>query len=357
MRRTLGCLLLFLLLSAPAFAESPPSAPQGGGPVAVKAMLSNGSAPTGMPVTITATAGGSTTTYRLITGREGNLLLQLGDGNYQLGAALDDMATPGVDYAASASLAVPSERNITLIFYPSGSVAASVLEKDSVVPGADMHVSCSSDWFDYPMMNSGARAGEAGDYLFRALPAGTCIISASTQTAAGSRQVKVEPGQLQSATVELSPKAMAVPDIMVAFAAIIVIAALAYALVSRMRPAHKEAGKQQKAARAPQDAKPSSRAAKQEARAPQSAYAPSGMDAAGEKARAVLSTLSEREAEIVRFLMASGGKAKRSTMQHKLLIPKTSLLRNLRALERKNIVKLIPFGRNLVAELQRSLFE
>jgi len=355
MRFALPCILLFFLLSAPAFAESPPPAPQGQGPVAVKALLANGSAPLGMPATIIATSAGSTTTYRLITGREGALLLQLGDGNYLLGATLDDMATPGVDFASSAELSVPAQRNLTLIFYPSGSVAISVLEGGKAVPGAEMHVSCSSDWFDYSLMNAGARAGEAGNHLFRALPAGACIISASTQAAAGSRQVEVEPGQLLNATVELSPKAMAVPDIMAAVAAIVVIAALAYALVSRMKPEQKEnAAAEKKESKRQANSKAASRV--QQVAKP-AAYAPSGFDAKSGKADAVLSTLSEREADIVRFLMSSGGKSKRSTMQHKLLIPKTSLIRNLRSLERKNIVALTPFGRNLVAELERGLFE
>jgi uncharacterized membrane protein len=74
------------------------------------------------------------------------------------------------------------------------------------------------------------------------------------------------------------------------------------------------------------------------------------------KVKAVLATLRDREAEIVKFLFKCNGRAKRSQIQHKLLIPKTSLLRNLRSLERKNIVKLTPFGRNLLAEIEEKLF-
>ncbi|MEM4348556.1 MAG: hypothetical protein QXN37_03235 [Candidatus Anstonellaceae archaeon] len=61
--------------------------------------------------------------------------------------------------------------------------------------------------------------------------------------------------------------------------------------------------------------------------------------------------------EITLFLLKSGGRAKRSQIQHKLLIPKTSLLRNLRSLERKNIVKLVSFGRNLLAEINQHIFK
>jgi len=369
--------LVFFIFLAPALAlaenasetgnTDPPAMPQGNGPIAVKAVLANGSSPTGMPVTIIATEGNTTTTYRLITGREGNFLLQLGSGNYQLSATLDDMSTPGVDYASSTSLAVPVERNLTIVFYPAGSVAASVLENGQAVPGASVHVSCSSDWFDYTKINMAhdANAGEAGDYLFRALPASTCVISASTQTSAGFAQVAVEQGKLQNTQIVMKPKALGLSDIALALGAVGIVAVLAYHLffAGRKRPAHQEQAEEkapavksrkQTARAKAMAAPPQPKHAEARAAVPKKA---SAFDVNSEKARAVLSTLSEREAEIARFLCESGGKAKRSTMQHKLLIPKTSLLRNLRSLERKNVVKLIPFGRNLVAELQRSLFE
>jgi len=375
--------LAFFLFLSPALAvaenvssaesTAPPSVPQGEGPVSVKAVLANGTpAQAGMPITILATSGSTAATYRLITGREGNFLLQLGSGNYQISATLDDMATSGVDYASSASLSVPEERNLTMAFYPAGSVAASVLEGGMVVPGAEVHVSCSSDWFDYSAINGESqRSGEAGDFLFRALPTGTCVISASTQSSAGSTQVAVEHGKLSSTQIEIKPKAFALPDAVLLLAALAIIAVIIYIAFMGMKPAAARAEGKAPAAKkgkrnaraAAQPEKASSRPKRAEASAKSLAHATEApkqaplFDANGEKARAVLSTLSEREADIVRFLMAAGGKSKRSTMQHKLLIPKTSLLRNLRSLERKNVVLLIPFGRNLVAELQRSLFE
>jgi len=361
-------LAFFLFLSpALAFSENvsadssvPPSAPQGEGPVSVKAVLANGTPPMGMPVTIIATAGGATTTYRLITGREGNFLLQLGSGDHQLSATLDDMATSGVDYASSAAVSVPSERNLTLTFYPAGSVAASVLEEGRLVPGADLHVSCSSDWFDYSAINGASqRASEAGDFLFRALPTGTCVISASTQTAAGSAQVAVEHGKLKNAQIDMKPKANAFQDMLPALFAVLVIAVGVYFVFARKKPADARRETPPEAVQKPTARRQKEKQPRASAKAaPATAqHLQKQFDVKSGKVRAVLGTLSEREADIVRFLMSSGGKAKRSTMQHKLLIPKTSLLRNLRALERKNIVKLIPFGRNIVAELERSLFE
>ena len=368
---TLFLFFLFFSIPALAFADNasssaPPPVPQSDGLVALQAVLVNGSPAIGMPLLITATkTGGSPpTTYRLITGREGNVLLTLDRGNYQLNCVLDNMATSGADYAATASLAIPGEQNRTLAFYPAGSVAVTALEGGQVVPGAIMHASCASDWFDYGLVNGAdAQAGQAGDFIFRALPAGTCVISASTQSSAGSAQVNVEQGKLPSIQVELKPKALSLSDIALALGAAAALAAiLAYLFffAVKKQPAQDapapHADEKTSAVKAVK-AKSRATAPSPQPKSAAHAAAASAFDVNGEKARAVLSTLSERETEIVRFLCASGGKAKRSTMQHKLLIPKTSLLRNLRSLERKNIVKIIPFGRNIVAELERSLFE
>jgi hypothetical protein len=192
---TLFLSILFLSLPALAFSENataegaPPPVPSTGGLVAMQALLVNGTPAVGMPLLITATkSDGAATTYRLITGREGNVILTLERGSYQLDCVLDDMATSGADYAATASLSLPGEQNLSLVFYPAGSVAVTVLEGGQVVPGANMHVSCASDWFDYGKMNgANAQAGQAGDFIFRALPAGTCVVSASTQTSAQRR--------------------------------------------------------------------------------------------------------------------------------------------------------------------------
>jgi len=357
---TLFLSILFLSLPALAFSENataegaPPPVPSTGGLVAMQALLVNGTPAVGMPLLITATkSDGAATTYRLITGREGNVILTLERGSYQLDCVLDDMATSGADYAATASLSLPGEQNLSLVFYPAGSVAVTVLEGGQVVPGANMHVSCASDWFDYGKMNgANAQAGQAGDFIFRALPAGTCVVSASTQTSAGSMQVNVEQGKLGTAQIELQQKAFGLAEIAIVLAAVAAAAAIAYYLykTGRKKPMPAEIAKEP-----PRKGRVRADAGKMgDANVHQTA---SAFDVKSERARAVLSTLSEREAEIVRFLCASGGKSKRSTMQHKLLIPKTSLLRNLRSLERKNIVKLIPFGRNLVAELKRELFE
>jgi uncharacterized membrane protein len=375
--RFLAAPLLFFFLACPlAFAssntspgsEQPPSAPDASTTVFARAVFSNGSPIASSSLVMLVRTNQSSTTYRMLTDPSGRVILSLKKGSYEVDSLLDLPSTPGVDFASTASLEVPSEGNATLIFYPSGSLAGRVLASGSPVPNALIRVSCPSSAFDYSRINGGvdAQAGEAGDFLFRALPAGTCIVSASAGSLAGSSEAQVSPGQVSSALVEMKRKAETEGSVGLLPILIACVGALALAaiwLYSRKRD-----GAAQGAPGASRHAKPGKSADKKEeegivAPAKQAPYRKADaqpeeekFNANSPKAKAVLATLSDREREIVRFLFKCNGRAKRSQMQHKLLIPKTSLLRNLRSLERKNIVKLTPFGRNLLAEIEDSIF-
>lgn len=351
---TVSILLLFALptLFAASEADSPPAAPAQLGLVFGRAIFANGSPAQSLPMTILARSNTSATVYRLITDQKGNFLLSLSKGKYEIDALLDLHDTPGIDFASTASLDSSLEENTSIILYPAGSIAGKVSQSGSPVPGARVHVSCPSDSFDYARINGAVQtnAGEAGEFMFRALPTGTCVVSAYTDSLAGSSETRVEHGKAASVSVELRNKASATDLLAVAiFAAVALVAIIFIALRFFGKKEHPpSAASEAQGQTAPSEHK-KAKAEKQAHEAPESKYDES-------KVKAVLSTLSEREREIARFLIKSGGRAKRSQLQHKLLIPKTSLLRNLRSLERKNIVKLTPFGRNLLAELQEQLF-
>ena len=359
--------LAFSVANVSALSEPPPAAPDVSSVIFARAVLSNGSAVSGLPLIILARGNDSSTVYRTITDSSGLVILSLQNGSYEIDALLDMPNTPGMDFASTAWFSVPSSGgNATLIFYPAGSLAGKVLSNNAPVPGARVSVSCPSSAFDYGRINGGVivQAGDAGDFLFRALPAGTCVVSASTDGLAGSVSADVEAGRVMPVSVDVmrkaSPPQPQTMDSAVAIA--IAIALLALAAIAffawnnagrkgRPQPAVRRGGKRAGWKETGVKKRP---AVQRPSRAISSE---SGLDAESPRAKAVLATLTEREREIVRFLFKSGGRAKRSQMQHGLLIPKTSLLRNLRSLERKNIVKLTPFGRNLLAEVERPLFQ
>lgn len=347
--------------------EFPPEVPSGEGLVFCRAIFSNGTTAANAPLVLLARGNGSDTVYRLITDATGRFVLSLGKGRVELDSLLDMPATSGVDFAATAS-AGEASGNITLIFYPTGSLSGKTVSNLSPVPGASVRVACPSSSFDYSRINGGTEvtAGDAGDFLFRVLPVGTCVVSASSGPLAGSASAQVKAGEISSVTVELQKKALTEGQDWFPFAAgasALVLLLTIYLIYSYLRGKKaKEQFSQAKPAPEKTMGEPASSYGMRKAKAAgqKSTYAEeseSGLDIGSPRAKAVLSTLSDREREIVRFLFKCGGRAKRSSIQHKLLIPKTSLLRNLRSLERKNIVKLTPFGRNLLAEIEEPLFK
>lgn len=347
---------------------SPPSIPSFNGLVFGHALQSNGSPLSSQPLFILARSSTSTTTYRLITDSGGSFLLSLEGQSYEVDALFDRPSTPGMDAAATASLDTSSEQNLTLIFWPAGSVAGTVLENGYGAKNATISVSCPSAAFDYGRINGGPiyTAGEAGTFLLRVLPAGTCVLGASQGGISGSEQVEVNEGAVASAKVNLLPKPSPPANQGISTQTLLLLAAIAIAVAIA-------AAWLKKKGRGP----PPSSIAKPKAKTQQSQHGGKRTQASkakpdsqkmanpissqqmvgSSKLSAVLPTLSEREGEIVKFLLGKNGRSKRSTMQHALLIPKTSLQRILRSLERKNIVKLTPFGRNVVAELSGWLSE
>ncbi|VVC00486.1 Carboxypeptidase regulatory-like domain protein [uncultured archaeon] len=329
----------------------PPAAPSGGA-VFGHAQFTNGSPIADSPLVILARSNSSDTIYRLITGPSGNFVLALGPGQYDIDALLADSSTSVIDHAATGQADSSREGNLTLIFYPAGSVAGTALSGGSPVPGAKVKVACPSSGFDYVRVNGGATvlAGDAGDFLFKALPTGSCIISASTGSLAGSVEAAVQYEKTSTVSVEMKQKAAGFDY--ASFVLPLAIVAIVSAYFGRMSNRHPVSpAPRAQPAQGPESAPLQPAHQKKKAQQPEEEK---GMESmlSDPKVKAVLSTLSDREREIVRFLFKSGGRAKRSTIQHKLLIPKTSLLRNLRSLERKKIVKLTPFGRNLLAEIE-----
>ena len=347
-------LIMFPLAISAQNTELPPPAPEGiSGAVPAAAVFSNGSMAANLPITVLARTNGSDTIYRLITDPRGRFVLSLNPDTYQIDAILDYPETPGLDFASTSEIDTLHQGNLTLIFYPAGSVAGKALSGGSPVSGARVRVSCPSSAFDYERINGESQqlSDEAGGFLFRALPTGTCILSASTDSLAGSDEIEVNRGQVTISAVELSPRASQFGLLPAAAAVVLLVALAAAAFYFSQRNGPRLSNQ-------PPPSPPERHAAK--ARAKKEKEKPheqsSAFDPSGPKAKAVLATLSEREREIVKFLLQCNGRAKRSQLQHKLLIPKTSLLRNLRSLERKNIVKLTPFGRNLLAQIEESLF-
>ncbi|NYZ77939.1 hypothetical protein H0N96_00875, partial [Candidatus Micrarchaeota archaeon] len=69
-----------------------------------------------------------------------------------------------------------------------------------------------------------------------------------------------------------------------------------------------------------------------------------------DKMRIALNALNERERSIAELLLANEGRMKQAKIARELLMPKTSLLRAVQSLEKRNIVKITPFGKHKMVE-------
>ncbi|MCX8174716.1 MAG: hypothetical protein N3E51_00720 [Candidatus Micrarchaeota archaeon] len=347
MRRNSAVFLACLIaLSCTLFSEEPPPFPSSEGVIFGTAVLSSGAPASKMPIIVLARTGTTESVHRLITDNSGRFVLSLESGRHELDAVLLGQSS-AVAYAATAEADSRKETNATLVFYPAGSASGVVAFEGMPVPGAKVKVACLSSGFDYERANGGssALAGEAGEFAFKVLPEGTCQFSASTDSLAGNAEAQIRREKTTSVYLEMRKKAgQDFLPYLVAVLAAVVLGAIVL----------KSGGKKEepRSSGLLPERKPRQEHA---ARFSASLPAPEGRSPdplSNQKVKAVLATLSEREQQIVKFLFKSGGRAKRSQIQHKLLIPKTSLLRNLRLLERKRIVKLTPFGRNLLAEIE-----
>lgn len=341
--------------------ETLPPVPPTESMLIIKAVYPNGSAMANAPVILLSRPKDSPSNFsvfRLITDQWGAMLLSLGRGQYELDAISNLPSTAGADFASTSTVDASANSTSTMVFYPAGSITGAISYNGLPVADAEVSISCPSNSFDYGRIN-GVVAAKAGAFSVLALPVGRCAVSASSGALAASQELEVMHGQTNSARLELMPIAekqpsqgsgLLAPALIAVF--VLLVAAIAYALFGKSRkgkgmPNLSEEKTVRKRLAKKERLQSQKRASVWSAQALEDA-APRQRDAS---VQAVLSTLSEREREIAKYLLRSGGRAKRSAMQNKLLIPKTSLIRNLRSLERKNIVKLTPFGRNMVAEL------
>lgn len=381
--RAFKLLVLLALFAAQVFPEGNdtlPPIPPSESVLIIKAVYPNGSAMANSPIVLLARTKADQSNFsvfRLITDSSGAVFISLGKAQYELDAIANIPSTPGADFASTSAVDASRNSTATMVFYPAGSITGSVSYNGLPVADAEVSISCPSNSFDYARIN-GAVDAKAGAFSVLAIPVGRCAVSASSGSLASSQEIDVAQGQTSSAKLELLPiagereqQASSLPTLALLGFLALLAAAIAYFVLfgkgkgkgakthgekSMLASSEGKRGKQPKAKSAmgkPSTKTPSSKrklaAGKMVASLP-NAPASAAQQQNEASVQAVLSTLSEREREIAECLMSSGGRAKRSTLQHKLLIPKTSLIRNLRSLERKNLVKLTPFGRNMVAE-------
>src|SRR3989338_9915703 len=240
-------LLLLAMSASIVFAaddDLPPGAPGTGGVIFVRAIFQNNSPVANSSLIVLARTNNSESVFRLITDSSGRFVLSLAESAYELDSILDRYETPGIDFASTASVQSTMDGNATLIFYPTGSIAGKVSEGGSHAAGAWVKIACLSQSFDYERVNGGlsVKSGDAGNFIFRALPTGTCVVSSSAGSASGSVEVLIEHGQVGSAEIQLEKKADDYVIFLYFAVGAITVAALAFAFFRQRSSGHPTAG-------------------------------------------------------------------------------------------------------------------
>lgn len=286
--------------------------------------------------------------------RNGSARVLLDSGKWSVVGDVDDLGTQGKDLASYSEITVAGDSNFTLYFIPVASANIQTVDSQgSVVPNAGVSLSCVKlDEGKVASMNGQQelRTDANGLLLVRYVPTGPCVVSASQDSSVGSQSINLLKGQFVSLKSTLGGslrKNGLGLEIAVAAIALVAIAAYAglrhfgYDATFRRREGRETA--REEAMHGEAAVEP--RAATHEEKKSEGEEEFFGKIAVTEKMRGVLKTLGEREKKIVRLLVKNGGAMKQAKIYNTLLIPKTSLVRTLRSLERKNILKLEPFGK------------
>jgi uncharacterized membrane protein len=263
---------------------------------------------------------------------DGTAEFRLTPGNYRVFAGVDNLSTPGKDYAATELVTVANGGNATVFFKPAGSVRGLVFGPDGkAVPNAHVIAECPGGYGE-----TLAVSNALGGFSFGWLPIGACRLGASASGRVGFVEVTVSQGEVASANVILSEEVATDQSSLVLLAIIVLLAvlsAVAYFFISRQKPAGETPtthAKPQPAEGKPQPAE-GAQHAEAKPQPAESQLSPRQQD--------ILKTLNEREKKIVHALSERGplnlGKLSVATMT-----PKTSLLRVMAGLERKNIIKI-----------------
>ncbi len=288
-----------------------------------------------------SSASGESRTSVTLLPNSSEVRTTLDAGEWRVFAEIDDLRTPGSDYAGMLTLSVSNSTSADLLLEQTGSVTGFVYdEHNRSVAGTRLHLQCVSSFYDPAVFGNFSASDEFGAFSSRFVPAETpCTLLASFNGKLGSADVRLARGELKSLRIVLT-REKAVSDnpwtsaALIAALVIGLLAITAYLLFFKPKPKH-----HQPAARHQQ----------------QKAGAKTALEATGilrtKKMQDVTNTLPEGERRVVEFLLENDGRSRQSKIFYALLIPKTTLSRLLYSLENKNIVKTQKFGKIKQVEL------
>ncbi|MBN3037766.1 MAG: hypothetical protein JW834_04955 [Candidatus Diapherotrites archaeon] len=281
---------------------------------------------------------GESRSVNQFVGPDGIARILLEDGAWHIKLKMDDLTTGGKDYYAEQRLHIQSDREATVFFRPVGSVRGSVVdEQGNVLPGARIKFDCIGDYGE----TSEQSTDEYGSFRADWLPIGSCRVSALYEDMTGSQGIEVSAGMVTETQVVMQQR-VANPILehplrflalfVVVTVLLLIVIAFLYIRAKKMDKRVKDlsierAELRDEAARIEKKKRPVIRVEKK-----------ASVDE-------LIQTLPEREQGIIRLVLENKGELTQAQIFKLTRIPKTSLSRAIKSLERHNFVEIEEFGK------------
>ena len=268
------------------------------------------------------------------SGENGEIILTLDPGNWEITAKIDDFATPGKDYISN-KFCINLENTTTddLFMLPVGGVRGDVYNKEGErVVNAEIKLDCERDYGD-----TNTTTDSFGAFSIDYAPVGSCRIFALFGSSVGFTEINITAGGIKTVNITLTQATVSpIGGLADIFLAIIILVLISIVLLSiNKKRTKKEITSSDKPKNPKNDIE----------------QMESAKISVTPKMRDIIETLSEREQKIVNLLIEHGGQLTQYEIRRQLWIPKATVSRDVYSLEQKKIIKSIRIGRDKEVKL------
>ncbi|RME53987.1 hypothetical protein D6783_00205 [Candidatus Woesearchaeota archaeon] len=286
--------------------------------------------------------GATNKTTLIYLDKGSTLTLELPKGSWNITLRIDMLGTEGKDYYFTGTIDTNRYETFTAPLLPVGSARGVVRTNDGkVITDTTVTANCGPPYGD----QKPTRTNTYGTFRFDWLPVGTCTFSSRSDGHVGYTTARINQGTTSELIITLTEPVAHTRSNWVfwALAGLILMVLLFYYLSSPSSKHNKSERGQE--ARKDDNTNTSSHAASPEqdgTSTPAKSSAPAKR--LSQRTRDILHTLTPNEQRVATFLLENPG-AYQNKIVHATSIPKTTLLRILTSLERKNIISIKKEGK------------
>lgn len=267
---------------------------------------------------------GKTTSYFLE--KDETLKLKLESSEYRLKFLINDPATKGYDYYGEAFLPVENNLVKVIYLYPVGSLSGFVKDKlDTAIAEADLNFDCNKALnVNFPKISD-----KFGSFSLDYIPVGNCKVYGSYKESLGVEEIEIKQGMKNFVDVKLD--AVLIPpknknylsvSIGTVIILLLIISGLVYYFTRKAKTLETKEKKEEKEIKE----------LKEEIKEVKS------FEDLSKREKDIFKTLRDNEKKVVEYLIEQKEPVYFSKIHFKTGLSKGSLFRNLRTLERKNII-------------------